>query len=265
MEAGDPRTPAAVEAFCLAVIDQLTGRVAAVKPQIALFEQLGSAGVAVLERVQAAARARELLVVLDAKRGDIASTADAYARAYLEPGAPLAADALTLNPYLGLDTLEPYLRLAETAGRGVFVLVRTSNAGARDLQDLPVDGAPLYERVAQALGSVAKRLTGPRTGWSSLGLVVGATWPAEGRRLRELLPDALFLVPGYGAQGASAADAVTSFRPGPGGVREGGLVNASRSILFPEGAESAGAGAWERAIESALDRSIAELAEAVAR
>lgn len=264
MAATDPATPAAVEALALAFLDRLVGKVAAVKPQIAFFEQLGAQGLAAMERVMAAARERELLIVLDAKRGDIGSTAEGYARAYLEPGAAAEADAITLNAYMGLDTLEPFIERASAYGRGLFVLAKTSNPGSGDLQDrlLEKEG-PVYEALAESLIPLAEQLQGPATGWSSLGIVAGATYPEQAERLRILLPSALFLVPGYGAQGASAREAVRSFVPGPRGL-EGGLVNSSRALLFPEAARGASdASAWERAVDEAIDRAAAELSAAV--
>ena len=132
---GDPATPEAVQAFCAEVIDRLENRVAVVKPQIALFEQLGWRGLQVLEVVIDRCRASNLMVVLDAKRGDIGSTAEGYARAYLEPGAGLDVDAITVNPYLGRDSLTPFIERCGSHGRGIFVLVKTSNPGSGDLQD----------------------------------------------------------------------------------------------------------------------------------
>jgi len=258
-----PETAAAVRAFCLAMLDRLAGRVAIVKPQIAFFERLGWRGMQALDEVVAGARERDLLVLLDAKRGDIGSTARGYAEAYLGSEAALPVDALTVNPYLGLDTLEPFMKAAGETGGGVFVLVKTSNPGSGDLQDLRLGDQLLYERVAGALAGIAERMTGPETGWSSLGAVVGATYPEVHRRIRELLPRALFLVPGYGAQGGGARDAVAGFAPGPAGRLEGGLVNSSRGILFPPGSDTDAAASWERAVDEALDRAIGELGEAV--
>jgi orotidine-5'-phosphate decarboxylase len=258
-----PETAAAVETFCLAMLDRLVGRVAIVKPQIAFFERLGWRGMQALEGVAAAARERDLLVLLDAKRGDIGSTARGYAEAYLGSQAALPVDAVTANPYLGLDTLEPFVKAAGETGGGVFVLVKTSNRGSGDLQDRIVDGQPLYERVAESLAGFAERMVGPETGWSSLGAVVGATYPEVHRRIRELLPRALFLVPGYGAQGAGAREAVAGFVAGSAGRLEGGLVNSSRGILFPPGSDTDDAATWERAVDEALDRAIGELGDAV--
>lgn len=263
MEHGDPETAAAVERWCFALLDRVTGRVAAVKPQSACFEALGPAGAAVLARVLAEARARGLLVVLDAKRGDIGSTAEAYAAAYLRKGAPFACDALTVNAYLGLDTLEPFVAAAAESGGGVFVVLRSSNPGARDLQDLPAPSRPLYQGLAAALAAKGPLLRGPETEWSGLGVVVGATWPEESRHVRELLPRSLFLVPGYGAQGAGARDAVAGFVRGPDGRLEGGLVASSRAIGFPEPGREADAAGWERAVDRALDAAIADLTSAI--
>ena len=259
MDPASPETARAVERFCLAALDRYAGRVAVVKPQAAFFERLGAPGVAALEAVITAARERGLLVLLDAKRGDIGSTAAAYAAAWLGPG---RADALTVNPYLGIDSLEPFVKTAEASGAGLFVLVRTSNPGARDFQGLDSAGRPVFEHVASALAPLCERLTAPRSGWSSLGVVVGATWPEESRRVRALLPRALFLVPGYGAQGASAADALAGFTAGPDGRLEGGLVNSSRALLFPPEAEAADTAGWERAVDAAVARAAEELAAA---
>jgi orotidine-5'-phosphate decarboxylase len=263
MAPGAPETAEAVAAFGRAFLARVAGRVAAVKPQSAFFEALGWRGVRVLAELLAEARAAGLLVVLDAKRGDIGSTAEGYAAAYLPEDAPLRADALTVNPWLGLDSLEPFVRAAEASRAGVFVLARTSNPGGRDFQDLGAGARPVYQHVAGALQPLAKRLAGAATGWSGLGLVVGATRPEEAARLRELAPSSLFLVPGYGAQGASASDAVAGFAAGPGGRREGGIVNAARTLHFPEAARGGDARAWERAVDEALARATSELGDAV--
>lgn len=263
MAPGDPETADAVEQFLRRVIEHWRGRVAAVKPQIAFFERLGWRGLRVLERLVALARESGLLVVLDAKRGDVPSTAEAYAAAYLDPQAPLEADALTVNPYIGRDGLAPFLSRVERHGRGVFVLAKTSNPGSADYQDRDSGGRPLYEAVAASLQPDCERLAGPRTGWSSLGVVVGATQPGPAERIRELLPRALFLVPGYGAQGATAADTVRGFTRGPDGRLEGGLVVAARSLLYPPQSHTDNAARWETALISALDAAGADLADAI--
>jgi orotidine-5'-phosphate decarboxylase len=256
MNPTDPETPKAVQAFLEEVVDRLEKRVAVVKPQIALFESLGWRGLEALEAVVDRCRARNLLVILDAKRGDISSSAEGYARAYLEPGAALEVDAITVNPYLGGDTLVPFTERCVAHDRGLFVLVKTSNPGSADLQDRTIGSGTLYEAVAALLADDCRRLVGPKTGWSSLGVVVGATHPEPAERVRAALPEALFLVPGFGAQGAGAEQAVRGFRNGPGG-REGGIVNSSRAILYPDG-ES-----WETGFESRLDEAIDQLGEAI--
>ncbi len=262
----DPRTPRAVETFLKAVIDRVAARVAIVKPQAAFFERLGWPGLRALAAVAAHARERGLKVLLDAKRGDIGSTAAAYAAAYLGGEAALPVDAVTVNPYLGGDSLDPFVDTARRNGRGLFVLVKTSNPGSGDFQDREV--APrgrLFEHVATTLAERSAALAGPVTGYSSLGVVVGATYPGESERVRELLPSALFLVPGYGAQGASAREALRGFVRGGDGRLEGGLVSSSRGILFPPAAAAAGsAQAWERTIDETVDRAVDELREASA-
>ncbi|MEQ8331769.1 orotidine-5'-phosphate decarboxylase [Nisaea sp.] len=263
MSPGNPLTAPAVEAFLKAVLDRSTGKVAVVKPQIAFFERMGWRGIRALEEVCAHARKHGMLVLLDAKRGDIGSTADAYAGAHLIPDAPMPADALTLNPYLGMDTLEPFFRSARTYGRGLFVLVKTSNPGSGDFQDLKIGNRSLAETVADTLNAKVEELAGEKTGWSSLGVVVGATYPGEAERIRQIMPRAVFLVPGYGAQGGSAKEAVSGFVPGPNGL-EGGIVNSSRGILFPAGSDTNSATDWERAIDAAIGKAVTELGEAVA-
>jgi orotidine-5'-phosphate decarboxylase len=265
MQPGAPETAAAVERFCLALLDRVAGRVAIVKPQSACFEALGPEGVVVLGRVLAAARERGLLVLLDAKRGDIGSTAEAYAAAYLRKGAPFPCDALTVNAYLGLDTLAPFFEAALESASGVFVVLRSSNPGAGDLQDLAVSERPVYEHLAEGLATQARVLRGAETEWSGLGVVVGATWPEQSRRVREILPRSLFLVPGYGAQGGGADGAVAGFVAGPDGRLEGGLVSSSRAIAFPPDGREADASGWAGAVDRALDAAIADLSQAVAR
>jgi orotidine-5'-phosphate decarboxylase len=258
----DPRSAAAVERFGLAVLERAAAHVAVVKPQIACFEQLGWPGLRALTQLCARARELGLLVLLDAKRADIASSAEGYARAYLEPESPLPVDAITASPYLGSDALEPFAARARAHGRGCFVLVATSNPGGRELQDLRLaSGETVAERVAAQLRPLCDELAGPETGWSSLGAVVGATRPELALRLRQRLPRALFLVPGFGSQGGAAREAVRGFVPGPAGL-EGGLVNASRSILFGGTPEST-ARAWESGFDARLARHIELLGEAI--
>lgn len=261
---GDARADtAAVLKFGAALIEVAAGHAAAIKPQLGLFEQFGEAGYAVARMLCEQARAARVPVILDAKRGDIGTTAEAYARVALGPKPGFGADCVTVNPYMGLDTLEPFLALAEREAKGVAVLVRTSNPGAGDVQDLDVGGAPVWRRLAEMLAPLSVRLKGA-SGWSGLMAVAGATYPSEARSLREAMPDALFLVPGYGAQGASAADAVAGFVTGKYG-REGGVVNSSRAVAYPAKAQSARTLAeWRAAISEAMAGAKAELKAACA-
>ena len=179
MAIGSPETPEAVSDFCLAVLDQLTGRVAIIKPQIALFEQLGWRGIRILERVIQVAHERGILVLLDAKRGDIGAVADGYATAYLSGSSSISADAITVNPYLGREALEPFVRQAGENGRGMVVLVRNSNPGASDYQDLRVGDGTLFESVAFSLRPYQDALMGEESGWSSLCVTTAATRPRD--------------------------------------------------------------------------------------
>ncbi len=264
MDARDPATVAAVEDFLAAAIDIAAPRVAAVKPQSAVYERLGSAGIAMLERVVARAHDQGLIVVLDAKRGDIGSTAEAYAEAYLTPDSPNPVECLTVNPYLGVDTLEPYIALAARHGRGIFVLVKTSNPGSGDFQNLKTGNRTVYGSVALALQPAAERLRGSATGWSSLGVVVGATYPDEARDIRALLPHSLFLLPGFGHQGGDLDGIAAALVPGPK-VREGGLISSSRATLFPPEAAGGTFDAWKSAFEDTLSRHVAAVAESLKR
>jgi orotidine-5'-phosphate decarboxylase len=204
----------------------------AVKPQLACFERLGAPGWRALEDVVEAGHQAGLLVVADGKRGDVPISATAYAQALFAGTespwgriAALGADAATVNPLLGSDALEPLIEAAANAGAGLFVLVRTSNPGAADLLDAESAGAPLHERLAELVAGLAGRLTGER-GLSGMGAVAGATEPERLGRLRELMPDSIFLIPGVGAQGGSAADLAPAFSAAPASA----LVSASRSI-----------------------------------
>lgn len=251
-------TPEGIEAWGLAMVRACAGRVACIKPQVALFERHGPDGMKALQSVARAAMEAGLIVLMDAKRGDIGSTAEGYAAAYLGKDAPFPCDALTVNPYMGLDTLEPYVREAEAHGKGVIVLVRTSNPGSADFQSRSLEGAPLYARVGEALAPLAERLLG-ESGWSGLMMVTGATGPAEARAIRQIAPASLFLVPGYGAQGAAAEEAMAGFVKGPAGL-EGGVVSASRSVNFPAGSETAtDVATWTGLVQAAIAAAQAEL------
>jgi orotidine-5'-phosphate decarboxylase len=251
-------TTEGLAAWGLAMIDACEGRVACIKPQVALFERHGPEGMKALQTIARAAKEAGLIVLMDAKRGDIGSTAEGYAAAYLGKDAPFHSDALTVNPYMGLDTLEPYVREGEANGKGVIVLVRTSNPGSADFQSRNLEGAPLYARVGQALAPLAERLLG-QSGWSGLMMVTGATGPDEARAIRKIAPTSLFLVPGYGAQGADADEALAGFT-WTGNRLEGGVVSASRSVNFPAGSENAAnLPDWRVRVEAAIDAAQADL------
>lgn len=253
----------AMAAFCQEIVALAGDNAAALKPQSALFEAMGWEGVRLLHALIAEARALGLPIILDAKRGDIGATATAYAAASLGPTPGLDADAVTVSPFMGIDSLEPFLALASARAKGVAVLVRTSNPGAADLQALISQDRPLWAHVAQMLAPQVERLMG-LSGWSGVMAVAGATAPTEAAQLRRLLPQALFLVPGYGTQGASARDAVAGFTRTAHGL-EGGVVNASRSVLYPAGADRAGSlTAWREAVTDAMRNARADLAAACA-
>jgi len=215
--------------FLCSILEVCVGKVPAVKPQSAFFEIYGADGAIAWERVVRAARRAGLIVIGDVKRGDIDTTAKAYARAFLEGTGPHdrdhVCDAITVNPYLGSDSITPFLESCKAVDAGIYVLVRTSNKHSALFQD---HGTPkLYEQVARAVDAWGAELVG-RSGLSSIGAVVGATHPSELAALRKLLPRTPFLIPGYGAQGASASDLKAGF--GREGL--GAICNASRSVIF---------------------------------
>jgi orotidine-5'-phosphate decarboxylase len=220
-----------VTRFCCGVVDAVAPYAVAVKPQLAFFEALGIDGMRACEDVCAYARSAGLLVILDGKRGDIGSTARAYAAAYLEPrgdGEHAAADALTVNPYLGRDSVDPYLAACRRHGVGIFCIVKTSNAGGAEVQDLALtDGRPVWQHVARLVAEWGADLVGER-GLSSVGAVVGATHPRAVSEARRLLPQSVLLLPGVGAQGATPADVARAFTSGPASA----LVNVSRSVMY---------------------------------
>ncbi len=228
--AGRAAAASAVERFCTGIVDAVAPYVVAVKPQVAFFESLGSDGWGALEQVSAYAREAGLLVIGDAKRGDVGSTSRAYASAFLEhrDGHPPLVDALTVSPYLGRDSLDPFFAACRRDGAGLFLLVRTSNPGAADLQDAVLsDGRPLWRQVAELVDVWGEDLVGS-CGLSSVGAVVGATVPRIVGEARREMPRAIILLPGVGAQGATPADVARAFTSGPSSA----LVNASRSVIY---------------------------------
>ena len=215
-----------VARFCCGIIDAVGPYAVAVKPQLAFFEALGPAGMAAFDEACLYARRAGLLVLADGKRGDIGSTARAYADAYLG-GDPPRADALTVNPWLGRDSMEPFLGAVRRHGCGLFVIVRTSNLSG-DLQDAVLkDGRPMWHHVAALVDEWGEELTGD-VGLSSVGAVVGATHPRAVAEARRLMPRTILLLPGVGAQGASVADLARAFQSGPASA----LVAASRSVIY---------------------------------
>jgi orotidine-5'-phosphate decarboxylase len=227
---------AAAERFCRGIVDAVAPHAVAVKPQLAFFEALGADGVRAFEEVCAYARAAELLVIVDGKRGDIGSTARAYASAYLE-GRPPLGDALTVNAFLGRDSLDPFLMAARRYGGGIFCLVKTSNAGSADVQDLALsDGRRLWMQLAALVDEWGEELVG-QSGLSSVGAVVGATFPREVGEARRLMPRSVLLLPGIGEQGGTPADVARAFTSGPASA----LVAASRSVIY---AYRRGGGDW---------------------
>lgn len=216
--------------FCRGLVDAVAPYVVAVKPQVAFFEALGADGARALEDACAYARRAGLLVIADAKRGDIGSTARAYAAAFLEApeDGEALADAVTVSPYLGRDALEPFLLACRREGAGVFCLVKTSNAGSAEIQDLALsDGRPLWQEVARLVQEWGEDLVGER-GLSSVGAVVGATHPRAVGEARRLMPQSILLLPGVGAQGATPADVARAFASGPASA----LVTVSRSVIY---------------------------------
>ena len=255
----------ALETFGRAVVDVVGTLVPVVKFQAAFYEAYGPEGFAALHATAEHARKAGLIVIMDGKRNDIGSTAEAYARAYLgkvpvgdrfDPSWDI--DALTVNPYLGTDGIAPFVKVAAREGKGLFVLVRTSNASAREFQDLVADGKPIYRHVAERLAGWALPHRG-RSGYSVVGAVVGATYPSELAELREALPGVPLLVPGYGTQGGSGADVAPAFDSS--GL--GALINNSRGITFAYRKPAAIAqfgDDWRAAIAQAVREMVEDLA-----
>ena len=243
----------AVSEFSRQVLQLVAPIVPAVKPQSAYFEVYGGEGVRVYFELVRQARQLGLVVIGDIKRGDIGTTAAAYATAHL--AGDLAPDAVTVNGYFGTDGIDPFVDVAGRDAKGIFVLVRTSNPSAARTQDFTdAEGVKFYERLAEQVAEIGARegLIGER-GYSCVGAVVGATYPDEARQLRRIMPAQLFLVPGYGAQGATAGDCAASFRPDGTGA----IVNASRSVIYAHQRKEYEGADWKHAVENAA-RTFAE-------
>lgn len=215
-----------IELFCFGVIDAVADLVPAVKPQSACFERYGAKGVAVYHEVVAHAKAAGLIVVGDAKRGDIGTSSAHYAAGLLAE--PYGCDTLTVNGYLGGDGIEPFQAVAAAESKGLFVLVRTSNPGGDAIQSLPlVDGRTVSEAVGDVVADLGAGCVG-ESGYSNIGMVVGATKPEDAAQLRQRYPQQLFLVPGFGAQGGGAEDVRACFKSDGTGA----LITASRSVIY---------------------------------
>ena len=215
-----------VARFCCGLVDAVAPHAVAVKPQLAFFEALGPPGMAAFDEICQYARRAGMLVIADGKRGDIGSTARAYAEAYLEGEEP-RADAITVNPWLGRESIEPYLAAARRDGAGLFVVVKTSNAGG-DVQDVTLsDGRQMWHHVAGLVAEWGEEVVG-EVGLSSVGAVVGATHPRAVADARRVMPQAIMLLPGVGAQGGAVTDLARAFQSGPASA----LVSASRSVDY---------------------------------
>jgi orotidine-5'-phosphate decarboxylase len=241
------------------VLDALADLIPAVKPQLAFYEQYGIGGMEAFENTLDAARRRGLLVIADGKRNDISSTAEAYATAFLSDTA-FDADSMTVTPYLGRDSLVPFADACAKYGKGLFVVLKTSNPGSRDFQDQPLEGTgrPLYETIAAMINDLGKDLVG-ESGYSSIGAVVGATFPDDGRRLRALMPKAIILVPGYGAQGGSAQSAAACFDEN--GL--GALVSSSRGTTYSYSGPDISRSAYTQTVRENMLRMIDDVRKAI--
>ncbi len=249
---------AATQCYCQEVIDAVASHAPIIKPQAAFFEQLGPYGMQSLAAVIRHARKSGLLVLLDGKRGDIGSTAEGYADAYLGESSAWQCDALTVNPYLGDDTLVPFVDAAESRGAGIFVLVKTSNLGSGFLQDQEVaTGQTVYERVAQVVEQQTQRSVG-NSGYGIVGAVVGATYPQQLSSLRALMPHAWILIPGFGAQGGTVEDVAHGFDSR--GL--GAIVNSSRGIIFAYNTPQYQQLDWQQAVAQATVDMAQQLREA---
>jgi orotidine-5'-phosphate decarboxylase len=253
--------------FCHVVLEIVAPIVPAVKIQSAYFERYGSVGVDLYGLIVERARDLGLVVIGDVKRNDIGPTAEAYARGHLSPRMSAYGpvdrnpDAITVNGYFGADGLEPFVQTARDEGKGVFVLVRTSNPSAAVIQDFAdASGRKFYEHLAEQVAAIgsAPGLIG-NSGYSCVGAVVGATYPDEARRLRSIMPQQVFLVPGYGAQGATAADCAAAFKEDGTGA----IVNASRSVIFAHKDKKYAGMDWEQAVESAAREFAEDIRRAV--
>lgn len=242
------------------VIDALSPIIPAIKPQIAFYEQWGVMGLKAYEKTIAYAKEKDLIVLGDIKRGDVASTAKAYAKAHLT--GDFACDAVTINPYLGRDSVEPFLELCKSHSKGIFVLVKTSNPSSGEIQNLISSNKTIYMHIADTVKSWGQDFIGGY-GYSAIGAVVGATYPKESQELRREMPSTFFLVPGYGAQGGKAEDILHSFD----NKGLGAIVNSSRGILgaYREEGENPSLEAFQSSLIKAAEKMKKELMDVLIR
>ena len=240
------------------ILDVIGPLVPAVKPQVAFYEQLGCQGMHSLNEIIGYARRRGLQVIVDGKRGDIGSTAEGYADAWLGEESPWQGDALKVSPYLGDDSLEPFVATAKAREAGIFVLVKTSNPGGKFLQDIEADGSTIYARMGDLVEKISSESAGEH-GYGVAGAVVGATYPEQLAELRARMPHTWFLVPGYGSQGGTAADVAPAFDAR--GL--GAVVNSSRAIIFAHTRKEFAGLDWQQAVEQATREAIADLGSVV--
>lgn len=239
------------------LIDLVKEHAVAVKPQVAFYEKLGPFGMVAYFATCKHARDNGLIVIGDVKRGDVPETAKAYAEAHF---VAFPSDAVTVNPYFGTDGMTPFLDGAKKHDAGAFVLVKTSNPGSGEIQDLPVEGKPLYMHIAAKVAQWGADLKG-KNGYSSIGAVVGATHPKQAAEIRAALPHAFFLVPGYGAQGGKAEDLKACFNPD--GL--GAVVNSSRGIITAWERDAYKGMPWRQAVQKALVDMKADINQALGR
>lgn len=248
--------------YCFTYIEAVKDVVAAIKINIAFFEACGL--LTVFEKVVEKAKAEGLIVIADVKRGDIGNTSKQYAKAYLFEGSPI--DMITINPMFGTDGVMPFLEYAEKNDKGVFVLTKTSNKSSAEIQDKVVtqgEGEKIYQTIGHLVDKWGRSISSETTAYNPVGAVVGATHPTEAKELREMLPNTFFLVPGYGAQGATAEDIVVNFDSKGGGA----VVNSSRGLMFAyksdRWAKKYSASQWDDATHDEAVRAQKELVEAI--
>lgn len=242
------KTPAGILAFNKGIIDAVKDIAACVKPQIAFYEVFRGLGIDVFWETCAYAKEKGLLVIADIKRGDIGSTCEAYADAYLNAESP--CDAVTVNPYLGFDGILPFLERCIQNEKGMFVLVKTSNPNSGEIQDLPVGDEVVHEYLAQLITQWGAEHCGPKSHLSCIGAVVGATYPEELHYLRSLMPKTPFLIPGYGVQGGTAKDVKNGFLADGTGA----IINSSRGIIYASHGND-----WQEAARKAVEKMAGEL------